>query len=336
MSSSLPLASQPSLPPAILESYDRLKVEAGWMVLQGYSAIQITGDDRKGWLQGQVTNNLRTFDAGAASAFCICQPTGQILAACDAWALSDRVILTTENTCVGEVLRRVDTMVIVEDVVAEPLDESHELVTIQGPMATQILGTLTELPALNAGTATIGGEEVAVLRSDRTGLGGWDVLLPGKGSKARKALEEAFGALDPVAFEIARLEAGIPRWGADMNARTLPPEMGPWFEARHVSYSKGCYTGQEVLMRMHSRGHANRQWVCLESDEPLEAGLSVRHPARPDAGTVTSVVNSPDYGYLASAMLRREVVAPNEGVSVETPSGRVEARIRPFPLQPIA
>jgi folate-binding protein YgfZ len=336
MSSSLSLASQPSLPHAILESYDRLKVEAGWAVLQGFSAIQLTGEDRKGWLQGQVTNDLRAFDPGAAGAFCICQPTGQILAVCDAWAFPERIILTTETACVGEVLRRVDTMVIVEDVAAEPLDESHELLTIQGPMATQILATLADLPTLDAGVARIAGEEVAVLRSDRTGLGGWDVLVSAKDGRARKAIENAFGELDPVAFEIARLEAGIPRWGIDMNARTLPPEMGPWFEARHVSYNKGCYTGQEVLMRMHSRGHANRQWVCLESGEPLEAGSPVRHPARADAGTLTSVVNSPDYGYLASAMLRREVVAPGEGVWVETSSCRVEARIRPFPLQPIA
>ncbi|MFX6234584.1 tRNA-modifying protein YgfZ, partial [Acinetobacter baumannii] len=65
------------------------------------------------------------------------------------------------------------------------------------------------------------------------------------------------------------LRAGNPRLGGDTTQKTLPPELGPAFESRTVSYTKGCYMGQEVLMRIHSRGHTNRTWVCLTSAEPL-------------------------------------------------------------------
>jgi folate-binding protein YgfZ len=129
------------------------------------------------------------------------------------------------------------------------------------------------------------------------------------------------------------LEAGIPLWGIDMDDRVLPPEMGPHFEAEHISYAKGCYTGQEILMRMHSRGHANRTWVGLVAVAPVDAGSRVVYEGG-DSGIVTSVAPSPMLGFIAAAMLRKEATKPGEMVSVITPSATVRAEVRPMPLLP--
>ena len=125
--------------------------------------------------------------------------------------------------------------------------------------------------------------------SDRTGEGGWDVWAS---KSSLDAWREGFEILDP---ELSRILAGIPKWGAAVGPRTLPPELGPAFEASHVSYSKGCYTGQEVLMRIHSRGHTNRTWVGLVSDAPLCVGASVLYEDR-EVGRVSSASTRPTEG----------------------------------------
>jgi folate-binding protein YgfZ len=107
---------------------------------------------------------------------------------------------------------------------------------------------------------------------------------------------------------LERLLAGDPLWGVDMDGKVLPPEMGPQFEARHVSYQKGCYVGQEILMRLHSRGHTNKTWVGLVSSAPLRAGADVLSNGA-KAGRITSSSALPwcDGAFVAAAMLRNGV-----------------------------
>jgi glycine cleavage system aminomethyltransferase T len=85
-------------------------------------------------------------------------------------------------------------------------------------------------------------------------------------------------------------------------------------------------------MRMHSRGHTNKTWVGLISEAPLEEGAKIKHPARLDAGTVTSVAFSPDYGPIAGAILRNEVALDREEVSVMTSRGEIRAEVRQMPI----
>jgi folate-binding protein YgfZ len=320
------------LAPEILESFDRLRGDCGLFEPADISIIEIAGEDRKGWLQGQATNDLKQLDIGASSAFCICSPTGQIQAICDIWGLKDRFILTCSKSAVGAFLTRVDQMVVLEDVQAKDVTAEYTLLSIQGPNASRALQDLVILPTLDAADSRSGDKEVITLRSNRTGLGGWDLLVPAADKKTAKTIRKGFEVVLPEALEIARLEAGIPLAGQDWNERTLPPELGPAFEARHVSYKKGCYTGQEVLMRIHSRGHTNRTWVALMSERPMAAGNTVSHARRKDAGILTSACYSPDYGYIAGAMLRNEAVMERDFVTVETETGSISAEVRHMPV----
>lgn len=314
------------------QDYERLRDDCGIVGLADVALIELTGEDRKGWLQGQATNDLRNFDAGASRSFCICEATGQILTVCDCWSLPDRFLLTCPRSTVEALLTRVRAMVIMEDVSAEDVSDRFSLVSVQGPAATSALTGLVSLPNLDAGESEFEGTQVRSCRSDRTGLGGWDVWIPTGQAKALKKLTKLFPSIGEETYDVARLEAGIPRYGRDITIKTLPPELGSAFEAKHVSYSKGCYTGQEVLMRIRSRGHTNRTWIGLLAEKPLASGALVSHQARAEVGLVSSAGFSPDYGYMGAAMLRNEVARERETVTVSTPSGTVEAEVRSMPI----
>jgi len=315
-----------------LHGYDLLRDDCGLIETNDIVGVILSGDDRKGWLQGQVTNDVRRLESGNSAAFCLCSATGQAQAVVTAWALPSHILMTTSPECLPVVLNRVEQMVILEDVSGETASARWRLFSVQGPSATRRLSEIVELPNLDAHEATLDGETVWCLRSDRTGLGGWDIWIPAHCEGLHARMRDTFEPIDGEAVDIARLEAGIPKFGADIDTRTLPPEMGAAFENRHISYKKGCYMGQEVLMRIHSRGHTNRVWVGLVAEGELEAGAAVFHPRRADAGKVTSAVVSPDYGPIAGAMLRSEIAEPGDTVRVTTSKGVVEAVIRRMPL----
>lgn len=321
-----------SLTSSLEDSYDRLRFDAGRYELSHSCLVELKGDDRRAWLQGMVTNDLRKVQEGDSSAFCMCTPTGQMIAACELWSLPGRFLMRAHRQSLLPIMQKVEQMVIMEDVHAADLTPDYRFVSIQGPSATKLLKDIVDLPLLDAGVSELEGSEIICLRSNRTGLGGWDLLLPHDAKKAIKLLERSFDPVTEEAFEAARLEAGVPRFGTDMNEKTLPPEMGPAFEVRHISYSKGCYTGQEVLMRLHSRGHTNKTWMGLVSDQAMKAGQLIGHQKRDDSGVITSVAYSPQFGFIAGAMLRTEAAFDGEIVRVQGADGAFEAEVRPFPL----
>jgi tRNA-modifying protein YgfZ len=312
-------------PMALLEDSYRTLREACVQHVPQAALVRLTGSDRKGWLQGQATHNLERLDVGWSRGFCLCSPTGQILAVCRVWALPDSLLVGTDLVTLPALLQRIEDMVILEDVQAELLSERMSLFSYQGPDASALLRERWPLPSLDAGLAEAG----FALRHDRTGSGGWDLWVE---ADATPLPFDLVPPVDAGAWDVARLEAGIPLVGRDIGSKTLPPELGAAFEEEHVSYRKGCYTGQEVLMRIHARGHTNRVWVGLLADAPLEPDLAVVHPGCEGAGVVTSAGVSPAIGPIAGAMLRREAARPGDLVVVQTSSGEVEAEVRPMPL----
>jgi folate-binding protein YgfZ len=272
--------------------------------------IELAGADARSWLQGQITQDLRKLDDGGLR-FCMCEPTGQMLADAAVWPKGETLLVALDPECADAFLRRVERMVILEEVMARRLD--FRLHSIQGPMAREI-GSKIDLIALPI---------------DRSGVGGIDVWLP-TDMDAPSAISE-LPSIGTDLAEIARIEAGIPRWGADMGPRTLPPEMGPAFEASRISYEKGCYTGQEVLMRIHSRGHTNRTWTGLVLEGPAASGDRVTVEGR-EIGWVTSACESPRFGPIALAMLRNEALSPGGGAAVDTARGAVLSRFVPLPF----
>lgn len=297
-------------------------VKASLLDTGEWTCIELTGDDREEWLQGQATNDIRLLKPGQRLSFCLCEPTGGLLAVLDAWALEDRILLTTARERETAVLDRVERMTIIEDVSAAV--SSMALVSLQGSDAGEQLGKLFDLPEEEAGIAEFQGETIYALRSRRTLAGGWDLWTP---SHLAPAIRGRFEEMSSSDYECERIRAGIPKWGVDMGPKTLPPELGQDFESCHISYQKGCYTGQEILMRIHSRGHTNRTWVGLFSDAPLPSGAAVEFDGK-GVGTISSSASSVSGGYIAAATLRNEAAQEGEKVSV----GEIEAIVRPMPI----
>lgn len=240
------------------------------------SYFRLAGSDARSWLQGQATNDVGLLESQPWLDFCLTKPTGQLEALCRAWKYEDGLLVSTQQ---AEVLQqRVEQTVILEDVSLRPLDEP--VVCLQGPLAP--------------------GEG---LPSDRTGSGGIEVI----GSSTAVKLSEA-------GFNLATLEAGMPLFGVDTTLKTLPPELGASFDGSHTSYKKGCYTGQEVLMRIRSRGHTNKTWVGLKLDGATEE-TAVEFEGK-EIGKIHRSAVSPAFGNIASATLRNVAAEPGTVVTV--------------------
>jgi len=272
----------------------------------GYGLLEITGEDMLEWLQGQATNDIRGVKELAPVSFCLCQPTGQMLAVCRLFLYEDRYFVSTDNR--HSVVDRSQKMVILEDVQVRDLTSDWNETTLVGPKSRLFVRDFVS-------------RESIVLMSDQFGKWTCEIWSPSRTPSSK-------GETSQEAFDAVRLENGVPLRGVDYTEKTLPPELGPAFEAKHVSYNKGCYTGQEVLMRMHSRGHTNKTWVGLLLESPVEGKAKVQMNGE-DVGTITSAAMSPEFGAIAGAMLRNE--ATQEGTVVQV--GEVKGRVTQMPIR---
>ena len=180
-----------------------------------------------------------------------------------------------------------------------------------------------------------GGEEgILVVRSGELAAPAWDILASGETTEIlhRRALEGGAVALDPSVVETLRVEAGRPRFGVDMDDGVIPTEAG--LDVRAVDHTKGCYTGQEVIVRIRDRGHVNRhlRGLVLPPGVEIEAGAAlVREEDGREMGRLTSVVESPRAGgRIGLGWVRREVEVPGR---VQVAGGGAVLEVRALPAQ---
>jgi folate-binding protein YgfZ len=179
------------------------------------------------------------------------------------------------------------------------------------------------------------GESLVLARIDQLGVPGFCAYLSAANRGALIAALEAAGArqVSPDAIAAARIEAAYPIFGNDMTADTIPLEAG--IEPRAISTTKGCYVGQEVIIRVLHRGHGRvaRKLVTLRlggaNVEPRAKIMNGDH----DAGFITSVAVSPAAGAIALGYVHRDLAVDDARVEVETPSGRVPATVAVQPLR---
>ncbi|HZH98661.1 MAG TPA: hypothetical protein VEX38_06790, partial [Fimbriimonadaceae bacterium] len=196
-----------------LREYDLLREDCGLLELQDTGVLLLRGEDRKGWLQGQVTSDLRPLQVGLSSGYCFCAATGQLIASGELYSLEQRLVVLAPLETMPALLLRCEATIIMEDVQYSDSTSEFRRLSVQGPTATRRLGNLFELPKLDAGTVTLADADLMVLRSNRTGFGGWDILLPNDAHDALAAFQGEFERVGPAAFDVARLEAGVPVYG---------------------------------------------------------------------------------------------------------------------------
>ena len=329
-----------------LAEHAALCATAGVLDLSFRSRICLVGADRARFLHGQVTNDVKKLRVGEGCYAAITTAKGKMESDLNIFALADELLLDFEPGLTEKISQRLEKFIVADDVQIVDAAPHYGLLSVQGPKAEAVvhaLGLFAEIPAKPLGSvkisdATLG--EIYLTHHSRLGTNGFDLFVPNHslGAVADKviAAAKAVGgrACGWQAFETARIEAGIPRFGADMDETNIPLECG--IENRAVTYTKGCYIGQEVINRIHSVGHVNRELRGLRLAQDLQA-LPQRNDklfhAGKEVGTVTSTVKSPKLNAnIALGYVRREANQIGNELTLQTAAGESLAIIVALPF----
>lgn len=279
---------------------------------------RVAGPGAFKFLQGVVSADLERLEVGSAAYALLLTPKARVVADLRALRLADDAFLLDSHPAAAEALRAgLLRYRLAARATIDPVDGEYGLVAVAGPKAgLLIVDALGVLPRVDGpegeGTAaTIGDDTVHAVKALGYAEKAFDVIGPLAAIRAAHAalLERLprFGgaAFDEDVAEVLRVEAGIPRFGAELDERVMPAEVG--VVERAVSFTKGCYVGQEPVARLHYRGHANRSLRALAPAVVPGPGAVVVSGER-EVGRVTSAVESPSLGGpLALGVVRREV-----------------------------
>src|SRR6185437_10941772 len=243
--------------------------------------------------------------------------------------LGNAVLLDVPAALAEAVRAHLDRFVFSEDVQVRDVTGERAELGLYGPAAATVASTvlhptidLSSLPFYGSAVVRHGDHDVLVVGSDEPGVTGFDFIVEAAAESSLADALRAAGAVDVgrEAANAVRVEAGRPRFGEDMDEETIPLEAG--IEDRAISRTKGCYVGQEVIVRVLDRGHGRvaKRLVPLVFDEGarVPAHGAVVHTDDRDVGRVTSAVCSPGLGrVVALAYVHRDFTSPGTAVSVD-------------------
>jgi tRNA-modifying protein YgfZ len=274
--------------------YELIRESVGLVDRSTRGKLRVLGAEGAEFLQGQVTNDVEALEQGSGCYAALLNHKGKVRADMRVLRGADEIWLDTEPDMQAVVESTVRTFGIGRDVRAEDVTESRAILSLLGPAARSAL----EVAPPAEEHAFVSGEHGLYVATDL----GLDVICAAADADAvRLAL-----GVEPVSEEAAeclRVESGRPRLGVDFSGDTLPEEAG--LNERAVSFSKGCYVGQETVARLHYRGKPNRYLRGLRLSEPVPTGTELYLGDRA-VGTVGSVTVSPVHGPIALALVRRE------------------------------
>lgn len=232
--------------------------------------FDFTGPDRTRYLHAVLTNNVRDLQTGRGTVSLLLNSQGHILAELEAYIFADRIRVVTYAMIREQTAATLEKFIIMDDATLTDVTGQTGAIALEGPRTPQVLAALGA-PAIDAlgelgfVEAEIGGVRCEIVKRSPGGVSGaefvartedlprlWSVLV----DEARKV---GGGPVGYEALNTLRLEAGVPWFGYDFDASVIPHEAA--LEFSHISYTKGCYTGQEIVERVRSRGHVNRKRV---------------------------------------------------------------------------
>lgn len=315
------------------EEYRRLREDAA-IVDKNYRVwLDFTGPDRARYLNAVLTNNLRDLQLDHGVVNLLLNPQGHILAELEAYAMPDRIRVATYQLNRARTIETLERFIIMDDVTITDATDQLGAVAIEGPKTPQILAVLNAPPLdgmddLQFVDAEIAGVKCQMLKRSPGVSSAEFVASRNDLPKLWTALLEATraqggGPAGYAALNAARIEQGIAWYGYDFGDAEIPHEAG--LENSHISYAKGCYTGQEIVERVRSRGHVNRKRVGVvfsgETVPPANTELTAN-------GVVAGRVTRAAFSYalnrpIAMAYLRRESNAPGSKVSWSGGEGEV-------------
>ena len=321
--------------------YRQLKEECGLLDRSDRGKLLVVGPEAAEYLQGQLTNDVEGLEPGEGCYAALLDRKGHIrsdmrVLNCSAAPFppisgerrtgspEDGVIwIDTEPEPLAVVRRHLETYKIGREVEVVDVTEELAILSLIGPRGAEIAGA-PPLPEFACEPLSVGGLDCVAVGT-REGI---DLIAFAADARGLRAALRAAGAAEvsPEAAEIVRIEAGVPRFGAEMDVGTMPAEAGIVKAA--VDFEKGCYVGQETVARLHYRGKPNRHLRGLRLSAPAPTGVPLVLDGK-QVGALGGSCVSPALGPIALAVLRREA---EPGTEVTVGEGGVTARVVDLPF----
>jgi tRNA-modifying protein YgfZ len=304
--------------------YRQLREECGLLDRSKRGKLLIRGTEAAEYLQGQLTNDVEGLSPGEGCYAALLDRKGHMQGDMRVLRLApDEVWVDTEPEALEAVKRHLETYKIGREVAVAGVTAERAILSLIGPRSAEVAATAV-LPEHASETAVVGGVEcLAVGTGDGIDL----VAAAADADRLREALLAAgAAAVSPEAAEVLRIEAGRPRFGAEMSTETMPAEAG--IVERAVDFEKGCYIGQEPVARLHYKGRPNRRLRGLELSAPAPPGTGLRLGEK-EVGRIGSACVSPARGPIALAIVRREA---EPGAELAAGEDGVTARVVDLPF----
>jgi folate-binding protein YgfZ len=348
--------------PVVLDYGDWLAEHAAFRQIAGVidlsfrSRLCLVGADRARFLHGQVTNDVKKLRPGEGCYSAITTSKGKMEADLNILCFAEELLLDLEPGLTEKITHRLEKFIVADDVQIVDAAPHYGLLSVQGPKAAAVIASLAlfpEIPSAPLGSVKVSDAmlgEIYLTNNPRLQIGqpksisprleGFDLFVPNQSLAAvadkliAAAKQQGGRAAGWTAFETARIEAGIPRFGADMNEANLPLECG--IESRAIVYNKGCYIGQEVINRVHSFGHVNKELRGLRLADNLPtlpaSGEKLFQNGK-EVGYLTSIVHSPALNAnIALGYVRREANQVGTELKTSAVTGETPVKIVELPF----
>ncbi len=329
-----------------LAEHAALRHAVGVVDLSFRGRLCLLGADRVRLLNGQVTNDVKALTTGRGCHAAFCSPKGRLVADVFIYSLAQELLLDFEPGLAAALIQRLEHHIVAEDVQVVDVAPHYGLLSVQGPKAAEAVERLAIFPALAAeplafvsvSDPTLG--ELYAMDHRRAGFPGLDLFVPtdALGAVFDKLVSAARdcggGAAGFTALEWARFEAGIPRFGVEMDETNLPPEAG--LDRDAISYTKGCYTGQETIARVRTYGSVTKALRGLRLPDELtrlpRRGTKLIRDGR-EVGQIVGALRSPAFNAnLALAYVRKECNQPGTELTWDSDGNHVAATVVSLPF----
>jgi folate-binding protein YgfZ len=296
----------------------------GW-----WGTVAMTGADRGSFLHGLLTNDIAALTTGRGAYAAYLTPQGRMISDMRVVETGDRMLLGVSRSGAAPLADRLNALVFSEDAQATDVTAELDDIGVHGPTAASIIEHATGISVARLSSQYTSlshawnrsAEPLTIVRDDAFGVPGFSVYVPHRDHMTLRQMLANSGAVnaDDDTLESLRIEAGRPRFGTDMNIDTIPLEAG--IEDRAISFTKGCYVGQEVIIRVMHRGHGRvaRRLVRLVvsgSDVPGRGATIFAGEAA--VGEITSAAHSPKAGApLAFGYVHRDHTSPGTELRVD-------------------
>jgi folate-binding protein YgfZ len=309
------------------DGYQALRHGCGIVRRGDRGVLGVSGADRLTWLQGLLTNDVAALAPGGVCEAAYLTPQGRMITDMRVVALDDRALLDVPAPLAASLRAKLDTLLFAEDAAIDDLSGTVHLVEAHGPSAPAVVA------AIDAPDAA---RPIALVRHDAYEIPGYAIFVAAADVDATLAALGAAGGVETTleTLDVVRIEAGRPAFLVDMDEHTIPLEAG--IEERAISFTKGCYVGQEVIVRVMHRGQGRvaKKLVGLRlstSDVPA-AGSPIVAGGR-EIGRITSAAFSPSLSSgIALGYVHRDFVLPATPLRVTTSSGEIDAAVVTLPF----